>query len=57
MAEFNALHNPDAKTVLLKADPELVTVSSTVVRQKLQDHGSLEGYLPDAAILEIKKMH
>ena len=34
MAEFNSRHNPKARTVLLKADQSLTTLSSTLLREK-----------------------
>lgn len=56
MAEFNEKHNPDAKTVLIKADEKMTELSSTVIRQKIIDGESLEEFLPTKAIEEIKRI-
>jgi pantetheine-phosphate adenylyltransferase len=50
MAKFNYEHNPNAPTVLLKADERFETLSSTVVRERIEAGMSLEGYLPDNAV-------
>ena len=56
MAKFNEEHAPNAKTVLIKADPTLKELSSTAIREKITNGISLEGYLPEDAIAEIKKI-
>ncbi len=56
MAEFNTFHNPNAKTVMLKANEELEKLSSTVVRQKIADGDNIDGLLPEAAVAEVKKI-
>lgn len=53
MAEYNRAHNPDAQTILLKSDERLVSVSSTAVREKLNQRESLTEYLPNSVIEEI----
>jgi len=50
MAEFNTAHNPNAVTVLLDADPSLETVSSTKVRQMLNDQDDISAFLPKEAV-------
>lgn len=56
MAVFNDAHNPEAKTVLLKAEEELEGLSSTLIREKIRKGEALEGYLPEAAIEKIKEI-
>lgn len=56
MAAFNDAHNPEAKTVLLKAEADLEGLSSTLVREKIRKGEALEGYLPEAAIEKIKEI-
>ncbi len=56
MAKFNSEHYPDAKTVLLKSNEELVEVSSTVVRSKILAGEDLRAFLPVEAIDEIYKI-
>ena len=56
MAAFNAEHYPQAKTVLLKADPMLIDVSSTAVRSKILAGEDLQGILPQEGIDEIYKI-
>lgn len=56
MAKFNEEHAPNTKTVLIKADPSLRELSSTAIREKIVNEISLEGYLPEDAITEIKKI-
>lgn len=56
MAAFNLAHNPNAPTDLLPSPTELATISSTVVRERMQNGESLEGYLPEAAIAVIQKI-
>ena len=55
MAKFNEEHAPNAKTVLIKADPRLKDVSSTLIREKIANGESLEEFLPKDAIKEIQK--
>ncbi len=56
MAEFNREHNPNAKTVLLKADEQLEEVSSTEVRRAISENSALNKYLPEIAAAEIQKI-
>ncbi|MBQ9085903.1 MAG: pantetheine-phosphate adenylyltransferase [Clostridia bacterium] len=56
MAEYNLSHNPNAKTVLLKADPRLDHLSSTVVREVIRAGKDLSGYVPSSVIEEIGKI-
>ena len=56
MAKFNSSHYPNAKTVLLEAENGLVNMSSTVVREMIKNHSSLDGILPENAIIEINKI-
>lgn len=56
MAEFNAEHYPDAKTVLIKADDSFTTLSSTVVRERIVNNLPLQEYLPQKAIDMINKI-
>ncbi len=46
MAEYNHAHNPYAKTVLLEARNDLLSVSSTVVREKISRKEDLSEFLP-----------
>jgi phosphopantetheine adenylyltransferase len=56
MAEYNAQHYPSAKTVLLKADEWLDTLSSTIVRERIIQGMSLEGFLPQEAVEIVNKI-
>lgn len=56
MAKFNGERYPEAKTVLLKSNEELVEVSSTVVRSKILAGEDLSAFLPTEAIDEIEKI-
>lgn len=56
MAEFNEAHNTKAKTVLLEAREELCELSSTMVREIISNQQSVEKYIPDGAVREIKKI-
>ena len=53
MAEYNREHYPKAETVLLPSDDQLLHVSSTVVRERLQANESLSDLLPSEVIDEI----
>lgn len=55
MAKFNEEHAPNTKTVLIKTDPALKDVSSTLIREKISKGEALEDFLPDAVIKEIQK--
>ena len=58
MAEFNSSHNPKARTILLKADQSLTTLSSTLLREKIAKSESIDAYLPKPAadkIIDILK--
>ena len=54
MAELNAKHNPNAKTVLLKAADGLELVSSTAVRKKISQGESIDMLLPPKAAETVK---
>ena len=54
MASFNLSHNPNAPTELIPSPKERETLSSTVVRERIQNRLSLEGYLPQSAIIVIE---
>lgn len=56
MATFNSEHNPQAKTYLFSAPPQMEELSSTVVRERIRKGESLEGYLPQKAIAIIEKI-
>lgn len=56
MAEYNKAHNPKAETILLKADENLVGLSSTLVRDKMLQGDDLDGLLPQKAIKLIKEL-
>ena len=56
MADFNKAHYPEAQTILLKSDPKLDLVSSTVVREKLRNKESLTDYLPASAISVVEEI-
>ena len=56
MAKYNAEHYEKAVTVLLDADDSMLTLSSTLVREKIENGGSLVNLLPKGAIDEIKKI-
>ena len=56
MEAFNSEHYPYAKTVLLKADTAMENISSTVVRNRILQNQSLDGFLPESATKEIKKI-
>ncbi len=49
MAEFNRIHNPKAQTVLLESKSDLINVSSTVVRDKIQRGEDLGDLMPPRA--------
>ena len=55
MAKFNEEYAPSTKTVLIKTDPTLKDVSSTLIREKISKGESLEEFLPKDAIKEIQK--
>ena len=56
MAKFNEEHAPNAKTILLKTDPNLKDLSSTLIREKISQGESLDEFLPHNAIKEIQKI-
>ncbi|MBE6576645.1 MAG: pantetheine-phosphate adenylyltransferase [Ruminococcaceae bacterium] len=55
MAQFNYEHNQDAPTVLLKADQDLETLSSTVVRERIANDMPISDCLPEVAIKMLKE--
>ena len=60
MAEFNFAHNPNAPTVLVKAEDQFDSLSSTQVRGKLQDGEAISADLPykaECAIRSILSRH
>jgi pantetheine-phosphate adenylyltransferase len=56
MAVFNEERYPMAKTILIKAEDDIKTLSSTVVRKKLISFEELDGLVPQEAIDQIKKI-
>ena len=56
MADFNLAHNPNAPTVLIQSPKALESISSTVVRERIQKGLSLAGYLPESALVVIKEI-
>ena len=56
MADYNRAHNPNAETVLLRADEKLSEVSSTVVREALKNGMDLSEYLPEKVAEEIAQI-
>lgn len=50
MAEFNEAHYPKAKTLLLKSDPALDHVTSTLVRKMISKNAPLQEFIPQSAI-------
>ena len=56
MAKFNEEHAPNTKTVLLKTDPNLKDLSSTLIREKISQDESLDEFLPLDALKEIQKI-
>ena len=56
MAQYNTSHNPNAETVLLKANEDLVELSSTIVREKMLRGDDIDGLLPEKAIEFIKNL-
>ena len=55
MAEFNSAHNPAAKTILLETAPALKEISSTLVREAIENGYPLAQYLPPKAIEAIRE--
>ena len=56
MAEFNRQYAPNTKTVLIKSSLELMSVSSTVVREKIKNKSDIKKLLPQAAIKIIREL-
>ena len=56
MAEYNRAHNPDAETLLLDSGEGLSGVSSTAVREIINNGGDLGGFLPEGAIIKINEI-
>ncbi len=56
MAEFNSLHYPEAKTVLVKAEDTLLSLSSTLVREYIKSGKNIESFIPKDAIDVICKI-
>ncbi len=57
MAEFNKKYNPKAQTIILKCDPNVTNLSSTLVRRKLLNGEALDGLIPEKVNDEIKKLN
>ena len=56
MAEFNRQYAPTVETILIKALPELESLSSTLLREKIKNQNDISDFLPQLAIDEIKKI-
>lgn len=56
MAKFNEEHTNGIKTQLIKTEEAVKNLSSTLIREKIANEESLSGFLPEAAVLEIKKI-
>ena len=56
MADYNRSFYPEAQTILLPSDPNLLQVSSTLVRDHILHHRDLTPYMPQEAIDEIYRI-
>ena len=56
MAEFNSKHAKNTETILIKSPEELSELSSTLVRDKMNNKNDINDFLPQDAILEIEKI-
>ena len=56
MAKFNSEHYPQAETILLKSDEELINVSSTLVRERLAAKLPIDDIVPEKAINIINEL-
>ena len=56
MALFNKERYPEAETVLIKSDPNMGSISSTVVRERIMKGASLENFIPQEAIIVINTL-
>ena len=56
MAEFNEKHYPEAKTILLQADDALVNLSSTSVRDLINQGIEINDLIPQKALDVIKAL-
>ncbi len=56
MAKFNSEHYPPAKTILLKANEQLINMSSTFLRERINNNESFDDCLPSAAADEVKRI-
>lgn len=55
MAEWNRAHNPRFSTTLYQSESHFTSLSSTAVRNILQDAGSLDGLIHPNAMDEVEK--
>ena len=56
MAKFNEEKYPDAKTVLIKSEDKLSTLSSTFIREHIKNGESIDDFVPQEAIKIIKNI-
>ena len=56
MAEFNRTYAPNTQTVLVKSEKMLSNISSTLVRERINNQDSIKEFLPQEAIAEIEKI-
>lgn len=56
MAAFNKEHYPEAETLLLDADPALIKMSSTFVRELIRNGEPFCDAMPKGAAFEIEKI-
>ena len=53
MARYNEKRYPAAKTVLLRSDPSLAHISSTMVRERILSSADLDELIPTSAIKKL----
>ncbi len=56
MAVFNEQHYPKGKTILIKSEEFLSNISSTLVREHINDQKSVSDFLPKAVIEKIQEI-
>lgn len=56
MAKYNTEHAPNTATLLLDCREELSSLSSTLVRDLLENGKSIDEFLPEEACLEVKRI-
>ncbi len=52
----NQMLNPEVETIFLMAKPEYISINSTIIREIIQNNGSVKNMVPDCIVKDIENI-